>query len=81
MDVYVNRHGQIDVGIVFQRGLMQFWVPSSMQVHLPYNPNHVPVQRIPDPLWYYMWFECLKVAYMTEDFEFNDELLIEVLRR
>lgn len=81
MDVYVNRQGKIDVGIVFQRGLMQFWVPSTMQPHLPYNPNHVPAQRIPDPLWYWMWFECLRVANVRQDMELADKLLVEVLRR
>lgn len=43
MNVYVNRHGIPDVGIVFQRGLMQFWIPSNMQKDLPYNPKHLPV--------------------------------------
>lgn len=81
MNVYVNRQGKPDAGIVFQRGLMQFWVPSTMQAHLPYDPQQLPVQRIPDPLWYYMWFECLRIANITMDMELADELLIEVLRR
>lgn len=80
MEAYINKRPP-DVGIVFQRGLMQFWVPSSMQPHLPYNPNHVPVQRIPDPLWYWMWFECLRVANIRADMELTDKLLVEVLRR
>lgn len=81
MNLHINSKGMPDAGIVYQRGLMQFWVPSTMQKHLPYNPNHVPVQRIPDPLWYYMWFETLKLAYMTDNVKLNDDLLIEVLRR
>lgn len=43
MDLHVNRQGKIDVGIVYRRGLMEFWVPSTMQPHLPYNPQHLPV--------------------------------------
>lgn len=81
MDVHVDRQGRLDTGIVFQRGLMQFWVPSTMQKHLPYNPEQLPVQRVPDPLWYFMWFECLRVANKTMDMELTDKLLIEVLRR
>lgn len=43
MNVYIDRTGKPDDGIVFQRGLMEFWVPSTMQPHLPYNPRHLPV--------------------------------------
>lgn len=81
MDVYVDRQGKPDVGIVFQRGLMQFWVPSTMQPHLPYDPQQLPVVRVPNPLWYYMWFECLRIANIRQDMELTDKLLIEVLRR
>lgn len=81
MNLYVNRQGKVDVGIVYQRGLMQFWVPSTMQPHLPYDPKQLPAHVMPDPLWYYMWFECLRVANKTMDMELADKLLIEVLRR
>lgn len=81
MDIHIDRQGKPDVGIVFQRGLMQFWVPSKMQAHLPYNPQQLPALRIPDPLWYYMWFECLRVANIQHDMELADKLLVEVLRR
>lgn len=81
MDLHVNRQGKLDVGIVFQRGLMQFWVPSTMQKHLPYSPNQLPTQKFPDLVWYYMWFETLKLAYLTDNVDLNDKLLIEVLRR
>lgn len=70
-----------DSGIVYQRGTLQFWLPSSMANELPYNPQHLPVQRIPDALWYYMWYEALKLAYKTCDDALSDELLVEVLRR
>lgn len=46
MNVYIDRTGKPDDGIVFQRGLMEFWVPSTMQSHLPYNPRHLPVVPI-----------------------------------
>lgn len=81
MVLYVNRQGKPDAGIVFQRGLMQFWVPSEMQPHLPYDPRQLPTHTMPDPVWYYMWFECLRVADMMTDLELVDTLLVEVLRR
>lgn len=81
MDIHINSKGKPDNGIVVRRGLLQFWVPSTMQAHLPYNPQQLPAVRRPDPLWYYMWGECLRVANETMDMELADRLLIEVLRR
>lgn len=79
MKLFKDRHP--DAGIVFRRGILEFWLPSLMQAELPYNPNHLPVVRRPDPLWYFMYYECVRLAGRTNDMALADALLIEVLRQ
>lgn len=80
MRLFKERHP--DNGIVYQRGIMQFWVPSSMAKELPHNPRQLPVvPQCADPLWYYMWYVCLQLANRMDDEDLKDKLLIEVLRR